>query len=150
MQRRKICNAYAPGTKSTNSSVDVCNAYASPKNQQCRCVADAGNLQGTCRELAGNLQGTCRQVQKRSHIQYGNLSASEKILRSSPDTVLPSERTALNITSLLFFPLSHAGPQQHHMTQKKDHRKQDERLLIGSGRCHHLCKRSQPNDGRGE
>ncbi len=57
--------------------------------------ADASQMQATCRQFAGNLQGTCKELAdkfKKDHIQYGNLSGSEKILRSSPDTVLVNER----------------------------------------------------------
>ncbi len=92
----------------------ICNAYATPKNLQrictwykiheflrrrlqriCKSEKSAMQMRRRCRQLAGNLQGTCKELAdkfKKDHIQYGNLSASEKILRSSPDTVLVNER----------------------------------------------------------
>ena len=100
---QKIANSEPLSTKSTNSSVDVCNPYASPKNQQCRCVADAGNLQGTCRELAGNLQTNGTAYIRNSRLNawihtyfLPSLRSKNRILLASP--LFHTERAKNNNT----------------------------------------------------
>jgi hypothetical protein len=76
LQVQKICNTDAPGIKSTNSSVNVCNSSASLKNLQLICKFKARNLQ---------VQGTCRQVLSSSYTMHIRMDRMGKDINSSPE-----------------------------------------------------------------
>jgi len=94
---QRICNAEKSATHMHLVQNPRIPPSMSATHMQVRKIsnADASQMQATCRQLAGNLQGTCKELADKFQkvpIQYGNLSESEKILRSSPDTVLVNER----------------------------------------------------------